>query len=61
MNAIGVQGVDTARTVNPDILRNIACPHGATQAHGYVDNSGHFVRTHYHIRFVGSNENAPGC
>ena len=63
-NAVGsstCRGVDTARTVSLPALQIQAClQHGAVLAHGETVN-GTFVPTHYHIRFVGSNENAPGC
>ena len=52
---------NAAQTVNLATLKAFACQeHGVAQVHGKtVQNV--FVGTHYHIRFVGSNENAPGC
>ncbi len=52
---------NTTQTVNLTTLKQFACQeHGVAQVHGKTVNNV-FIGTHYHIRFVGSNENAPGC
>lgn len=63
-NAVGsstCKTADTAWIVDATKLHRIACQeHGVAQAHG-TTLSGVFIPTHYHIRFVGSQDNAPGC